>query len=77
MKFRGELDRLLRHTVGVIAPRLPREDVIAFLDLLCEFYDAHPDNRLGYMDRFEPYLSLVEPHEMPIAPRNLKMRAWR
>jgi hypothetical protein len=48
--------------VVAIARALPKYDRIAFIELLCEYQEAPPQERSGFFDRFEPYLSFVGPH---------------
>jgi hypothetical protein len=46
--------------IGVIALKLPREDRIAFLDLVCEYQAALPEQRSTFSERLEPYLNFVQ-----------------
>lgn len=60
MTFMRDLHVKLLSNVGVIALRLPREDRIAFLDLVCEYQAALPEQRSAFSERLEPYLNFVQ-----------------
>jgi hypothetical protein len=48
--------------VAAIARALPKYDRIAFIELLCEYQEALPQERSGFSDRFEPYLNFAQVH---------------
>ena len=48
--------------VAAIARALPKPDRIAFIELLCEYQEALPQERSGFFDRFEPYLNFAQAH---------------
>ena len=44
--------------MAAIARALPKYDRIAFIELLCEYQEALPQERPGFSDRFEPDVDL-------------------
>lgn len=46
--------------IAAIARALPKYDRIAFIELLCEYQEALPQERSGFSDRFEPYLDFAQ-----------------
>ncbi len=51
--------------LAAIARALPKHDRIAFIELLCEYQEALPQERSGFSDRFEPYLNFAQVHRHP------------
>jgi len=60
--------RLLRN-IAPIARKLERVDRAAFLDLICEYQAAPPEDRTRFTERLEPYLSFLEASESATAFR--------
>jgi hypothetical protein len=56
------LHKRLLCNVAAIARALPKYDRIAFIELLCEYQEALPQERPGFSDRFEPYLNFAQAH---------------
>lgn len=60
MTIGQDLGPRLLPNIAPIARKLEREDRAAFLDLICEYQAAAPEERGAFSDRFEPYLDLLQ-----------------